>query len=175
MIARTDTTKMTTAAATHHCQSPRRPLPGGITITSKNLAAVGKYRLKAGTELTANLGQELLNPRLPVRYPVSPECLVYAWPNSAHTASTSRGGTIRPLATSGEREGGRPPRSGVSRLPRAWPFYRAFSDGCEHPQAPRLPPAPQGPKGRGRGASDMSPVGRRGKPIWGPPFPLGGL
>ena len=36
-------------AAIHHCQSPRRPLPGGIpTITSKNLAAVGKCRLKAG-------------------------------------------------------------------------------------------------------------------------------
>ena len=65
MTATIDTRK--TMAAIHHCQSPRRPLPGGIpTITTKNLAAVGKCRLKAGTELTANLGQELLNPRLPV-------------------------------------------------------------------------------------------------------------
>lgn len=42
-IARTDT--KTAAAATHHCQSARRPLPGGIT--TENLTAVGKRRLKA--------------------------------------------------------------------------------------------------------------------------------
>jgi hypothetical protein len=55
-----------------------------------------------------------------VHLPVSPECAdreVYDPPNSAHTVSTSRGSTFRLLATSGEREGGRPPRSGVSRLP----------------------------------------------------------
>jgi hypothetical protein len=46
-------------------------------------------------------------------------------------------------------------------------LYRAFSDGCEHLHAP--PPPPPAHTAGARGASDTSPVGRRGKPVWGPP------
>jgi hypothetical protein len=69
MIARTDT--KTTTAATHHCQSPRRPLPGGITRLVSSQRAEGRTeepqaRLPAsgdcGVPLLDRAGQRLVGP-----------------------------------------------------------------------------------------------------------------
>jgi hypothetical protein len=56
-------------AAIHHCRSPRLPLPGGITTA--NLAAVGKRRLKAGTLTSRFLTRTGQICALPVHLPVS--------------------------------------------------------------------------------------------------------
>jgi hypothetical protein len=69
MIARTDT--KTTTAATHHCQSPRRPLPGGITRLASSQRAEGRTeepqaRLPAagdcGVVLLDRAGEPLVGP-----------------------------------------------------------------------------------------------------------------
>ena len=57
-------------------------------------------------------------------------------------------------------------RGGIALL------YLAFSNGCQDPQAPPLPPKLPA-QDRGTGANDMSPVGRRGKLACCPPLPPG--
>jgi hypothetical protein len=58
--------------------------------------------------------------------------------------------------------------------PKTWPaFSGPLAMVARILRHPWFPPARPLAQGRGRGASDMSPVGRRGKPAWGPPRPLG--
>jgi hypothetical protein len=50
-------------------------------------------------------------------------------------------------------------------------LYQVFSDGCEHPHAPRFSPRSPQAQGQGQGVrATCRRRGRPGKPIWGPPF-----
>src|SRR5262249_8424867 len=75
----------------------------------------------------------------------------------------------RPTYRSGGRRGGGS-GDGASHLPCAvLAFSRPLLAAARFFSAPRRPPAPQSARGRGRGAGNNSPVGRRGTPPLRPP------
>jgi hypothetical protein len=116
MIATTDT--RTTMAAVHHCQSPRRPLPGGIT--TRTLAAVGKPRLKAGP------------------LPVSPECRFIPVP-IWYILPVPLGVALSAYShTPGEREGGRPSRKAGPPAFRVPGRFAVSRRGPRRQENPRL-------------------------------------
>ena len=143
MIARTDT--KTTPTATHHCLSPRRPLPGGIT--PRTLAAVGKRRVNAVT-LTSHF---FLNRSRQIRECQASSQLVVAaradkrTPGSPGQGRRTRGSTQRVGDCHSVRERTRP----RSTRNMASPFIGPLAMAASILRHPRFRPAPQRRTGAG--------------------------
>jgi hypothetical protein len=97
------------------CHSVREPTP---EVNPQNVTkSPWRSRITAGQTVFSE--QERQNQRVPVHSPVSPECrfipvpIWYILPVPLGVALSAYS------QTSGEREGGRPPSIGVSRLPRS--------------------------------------------------------